>query len=91
MAKKYRKDRIEQSDPYTKFQYGCRIDQTNGSNVKVPLNITPTFMANETLKGVHEANFTKLKKEAFKDIQFYINKTFDALSLVLFLPVLKNG
>ena len=70
------------SDPYTHFQYGCKIDDPKNDTDEMmeKLQYTFTFMMNESISGLHEANFTEEKKETFEDIQFYINNTFDALS-----------
>ena len=68
------------SDPYTHFQYGCKIDDLKNNTDEMMVQYSSTYMLNESISGLHEANFTKEKKETFKDIQFYINNTYDALS-----------
>ena len=73
LFKPVNKTYFNSTDPYTHFQYGCNI-QASPNN---PDNLN--YVMNEPIKGINEANFTMIKKETFKDIQFYINNTFDAL------------
>ena len=82
MFKPVNKTYFNTSDPYTHFQYGCKIDDPKNDTDEMmeKLQYTFTFMMNESISGLHEANFTEEKKETFEDIQFYINNTFDALS-----------
>ena len=83
MFKPVNKTYFNTSDPFTIKQHGCWIDNLKNNWMNVSIRgLQEIKLFNRTPSDAFKAraSFTKEKKESFKDIQFYINKTFDALS-----------